>query len=87
MTQLFGQDVALADIRAQTGDMTQVAGIQLVSLEDGPSPLYGVEGLALSPSTARGSPSRRRRGEAPPAAQHLRNPTRRRLAANAVRRP
>ena len=36
MPLLFGRDVALAEVRAQTGSLAQVAGIQLVSLEDGP---------------------------------------------------
>ena len=36
MPNLFGQDMTLAEVRARTGDLTQVAGIELVSLEDGP---------------------------------------------------
>ena len=36
MATLFGRDVALSDVHAHTGDISQVAGIQLLSLEDGP---------------------------------------------------
>ena len=60
MPRIFGRDVAMADVRSQTGDLSQIACVRLVSLEDGPGrgvrllEIDNADGLSLRIAVDRG---------------------------------